>query len=189
MADRNYSLKRSVKNSADVKEILDGIAAECKLLFKQAITAHGFNDKPHAKKDTLTGSKLYEEIETKSDGNGLIEILVNDYIDYIQRGRKGYGEVPKKDRKPGTFPPVDVIADWAAEKGITTDNSVVWAICQSIYKNGIKPRPIVEMPENLWTSPNNPNDLFFDLCDEMWDDWSQQIFDASTEELNKIFNE
>lgn len=178
MARGQYTLSRSVKNSADIKEILAGIAAECKLLFRQAITAHGFNDKPHAKKDTLTGSKLYDSVETKSDGNGLIEILVNDYIDYIQYGRE-----------KGLFPNVNAIAEWASEKLNITDNSVVWAICVSIYKEGIKPRPIVEMPENLWTSPNNPNDLFFDLCDEMWDDWSQQIFEAATQELDKIFNE
>lgn len=164
-------------NVEAVKEILEGIASECKFLMRQAVTIHGYNDRPKAQKDTLTGSKLYDTIESRSDGNGLIEILVNDYVDYIQSGRD-----------KGIFPPFDAIQKWAEEKGLPTENNIIWAICQSIYKNGIKPRPFVEIPEAMYGTPNNTDELFFDLTDEYWDDWNKQMCDTVTEELDKQFD-
>lgn len=161
-----------------VKDILKGIAEECKMLMKQSLTQHGQNSpQKMQRKDTLTNSNLYNEIEVKSDGKGLIEILVNDYINYIESGRDS-----------GSFPPIASIARWASEKNITNDNNIVWAIAKSIYKNGIKPRPIVEIPKNMYGTPSNSNDLLFDVIDEFWDDWSNQICDAACQELDALFN-
>lgn len=166
----------------NVSDTIKSIAEECKMISKAAITAHGFNDK--ARKDTLTDSNLYNDLTVTEDAeNGVITILVNDYIDYIQGGRE--------PNKP--FPweiAVEVLAGWCQRKLGASDNTTIYFVWKSIVENGIKPRPIFDIPDNLWTSPNNPNDLVMeDLTDEYWDDWADEIFEAATIILDDYFND
>ena len=56
---------------------------------------------------------------------GLITIVVNDYIDYIESGRGS-----------GKMPPTKPIIDWCRRHGIPSDNSTVYLIRRSIGENG-----------------------------------------------------
>lgn len=63
--------------------------------------------------------------------NGQIEILVPDYFKFIESGRK-----PKAKKVP-----IQALIRWAKKNNITNVNRAVWAIQQSIYNKGIKPKP------------------------------------------------
>jgi hypothetical protein len=166
----------------NVSDTIKGIAEECKMISKAAITAHGINDKVGS--DTLTDSNLYDDLAVTEDAeNGVITILVNDYIDYIQGGREPNKPFPWKIA-------VEVLADWCQRKLGKSDNTTIYFVWKSIVENGIKPRPIFDIPDNLWTSPNNANDLVMeDLTDEYWDDWADEIFEAATIILDDYFND
>lgn len=165
----------------NVSEIVKAIADECKMISKYAITAHGINDKVGS--DTLTDSNLYRDLGVKYDENGVITILVNDYIDYIQGGRAPGKPFPWKLA-------VEVLAEWCQRKLGASDNSTIYFVWKSIVEKGIKPRPIFDIPDNLWTSPSNANELVMeDLTDEYWDDWADEIFEAVTITLDNYFND
>jgi hypothetical protein len=57
--------------------------------------------------------------------------LAEDYFKYVDEGRR-----------PGSFPPIREIANWASIKGISKD--AAFPIAKSIYKFGIKPSNIYE---------------------------------------------
>lgn len=166
----------------NVEGIIRGIAEECKMISKAAITAHGMNDK--IGQNTLTDSNLYNDLDVKYDmDNEMITILVNPYIKYIQEGRAPNEPFPWKLA-------VEVLADWCQRKLGASDNTTIYFVWKSIVEKGIKPRPIFDIPDNLWTSPMNPNDLVMeDLTDEYWDDWADEIFEAATITLDEYFND
>lgn len=58
-------------------------------------------------------------------------IKANDYLKYVDKGRK-----------PGKYPPIKAIAQWARVKGISQD--AVFPIARSIYKFGIKPTNVIQ---------------------------------------------
>lgn len=146
-------------------EALSQIAEEAKAAMMAAMASElGVNRK--VGRNTLVEGHIFQEVGVDVVDLELVNILVNDYIQYIESGRK-----------PGSFPPVSVIAKWAAEKGITTDNRVVWAICQSIYRDGIAPRPIIDANGGFW-----------EQIDHEWNNWSAKIFEAITEQLDNEFD-
>ena len=126
----------------------------------------GVNKKPSVNRNTLVEGKIFQNVNINVEGLELVQVLVNDYIQYIESGRK-----------PGSFPPVSVIAKWAADKGITTDNRVVWAICQSIYKEGIAARPLIDVRGGFW-----------EQVERDWDEWFKGVYDILFEDLDKQFN-
>ena len=71
-------------------------------------------------------SNLANEIKSESSNNEL-KIFVNDYIKYIESGRKA------KAKKI----PISVLINWAKRKGINLSNSELFAVQQSIYVKGI----------------------------------------------------
>lgn len=73
-------------------------------------------------------------VEVDLSSGLIINILVPDYIKYIESGRPAH--VSKV--------PISALNDWAIEHGIPNDNSTLYAIQQSIYNNGIAPRPIYD---------------------------------------------
>lgn len=79
---------------------------------------------------------LNVEIEQTSDGI-IISLASNDYITYIEKGRKR-----------GKYAPVSDLQRWVRAKGIATDEkrvkSIAFAINNKIKKEGIKPRPVLE---------------------------------------------
>lgn len=151
-------------DTGKILEALKEVAEQAKAVMMVVMSSElGINKKVGV--NTLVDGHIFKDINVNVDGLELVEILVNDYIQYIESGRQ-----------PGSFPPVSVIAKWAAEKGITTDNRVVWAICQSIYKNGIPARPLIDVKGGFW-----------EQIDDAWDDWSNNIFEVLTEALDEEF--
>jgi hypothetical protein len=70
-------------------------------------------------------SNLADTIKVE-DGDGL-KMYVNDYIKYIEKGRRA-----KTKRIP-----IAVLAQWAKKKGISLNNSELYAVQQSIFVKGI----------------------------------------------------
>lgn len=137
----------------------------------------------------LGDSQLYEDLKVDVEDIDLINITVNDYITYIQSGKKG-GNGKKSGNGNGHFPPVEIIAEWCTNKGISTENDVVLAICWAIYwygiKNDIPPRPLFEKYEGGWES-----DEIFPISEAIsshWDEWQKQICDAIMSNLDNEFN-
>lgn len=66
------------------------------------------------------------------------DFITNIKIDYYY---EFYGRYVESGRKPGKFPPIQAIRNWARVKGI--DESLAYPIARKIYKFGIKPTPFV----------------------------------------------
>ena len=124
----------------------------------------GINNKTGS--NTLADSNLIKSLEViaTDDGDLVFDVMMNDYIQYIESGR----------RKGAKMPPVEPIVKWAKRHGISTDNSTIWAIRKAISRDGIKARPIFEhVMEEL---------------DNKWDnEWSDKIFDKITEIIDEFF--
>jgi len=68
-------------------------------------------------------------------------ILANDYLKYVDKGRK-----------PGKYPPIKAIAKWVEVKGISPE--AVFPIARSIFKFGIKPTNVIQrVVKEFETSP------------------------------------
>jgi hypothetical protein len=77
------------------------------------------------------------DISKTGDGNAIISIEANEYIVYVDKGRK-----------PGKYAPLKALEAWVKQKGIATDKkkvtAIAFAINNKIKKQGIKPKPILE---------------------------------------------
>ena len=169
----------------NIGDFLTEIAEKCKELSLAVMASRkGWNDKPKANKNTLIGSDLYNDLEVTTDGESFIDILVNDYIDYIQGGMKPGHWLSDKVTEEHIIP-------WMVKHNIPTDNKTVRAIQASIYYKGIRPRPIFEIsPYGEWTeSVDGHNGLVLDLIDGYWESWSDELFGIITEQLDNYFNE
>ena len=73
----------------------------------------------------------------KTDDGAIISLAGNDYITFIEKGRKR-----------GKYAPLKPLEKWVRAKGIATDQkkvtSIAFAINNKIKREGIKPRPILE---------------------------------------------
>lgn len=120
-------------------------------------------------KNTLKDSLLIQDVDSRvsfgSNGdNVVIEVLFNNYIDYIEKGRR-----------PGKMPPVSALKEWAQSRGIPTDNGTLYAIANAIKRDGIEGRPILATLEQR-------------IEDSFENDWADKLFDAMISELNEYFN-
>lgn len=86
-------------------------------------------------KNTLIDSEVYRSVrsEINVSQSAIIDTLLNNYITDIEKGR------PAGAKKI----PINVLRDWASRKGISTDNSVLYAIQNAIFRDGIEGRPIL----------------------------------------------
>ena len=117
--------------------------------------------------NTLIGSNIYKTLSVKAtnDGDLIFDIILNDYIVFIESGR----------RKGAKMPPVEPIVRWARSKGIPTDNSTIFLIRRAISRDGIRPRPILQ--------------YVFDEVDREWNDGlADEIFNKIISEIDKFFN-
>lgn len=104
------------------------------------------------------------KVIAKNDGDLVFDILLNDYLTYIESGR----------RKGAKMPPVEPIVRWARSRGIPTDNSTIFLIRRAISRDGIAPRPFMAtVMEQI--DLNMPN-------------WYDKIFDEITKLINDFFN-
>ena len=105
-------------------------------------------------------------VEVKQTGDSIvIETLFDNYIDYIEQGRKPM---------TGKQPPIDALRDWALSRGISTDNSTLFLISRAIWRDGIEGRPILSTLEEA-------------IEKDFDEKWADQLFEAITEELTKYF--
>lgn len=110
-------------------------------------------------------SKIFKEMYAKASGNIVIQLLLNDYVQYIESGRKAGSK----------FPPIQPIVQWAKKRGIPTDNSTIFLIRRAIAEDGIRPRPF--MYKVLKT------------IDKKWDgEWPSDLFNELTKIIDEFFN-
>lgn len=117
-------------------------------------------------RNTIIGSDIYKTLQVKStnDGDLVFDILLNDYLTYIESGR----------RKGAKMPPVEPIVRWARSRGIPTDNSTIFLIRRAISRDGIRPRPFMA--------------TVMEQIDLDMPNWYDKIFDEITKLLNDFFN-
>lgn len=150
--------------TAEQLTLMDAIATEIKDILTLIFADFSISENIKVKKNTLQHSAVdrTKEVRFKSP---FFELIVNDYISYIERGRERWHR-PKV--------PIDALRDWAREKLGKTDNGTLFAVQQSIYKLGIRPRPIFH--------------YFWERLDKKWDErFSDKIFEIITKELDKYF--
>ena len=142
------------------------IAEEAKGIIMAVLSSEkGVN--PKVGVNTLVNSDLFNQLDYNVDDIEVVNLLVNDYIQYIESGRS-----------PGSWPPPQAIASWCQRKGLPSDNGTVYIICRSIYEHGIAPRPIFDGAGGVW-----------EMVDRYWDDWADMVFNTITEGLDAYFND
>ena len=117
-----------------------------------------------AEKNGISGRRFHDGIGVipRTDKENVIfDILFNDYISYLETGRKP---------RSGKMPPVSALRDWALSKNIPATNDVLFAIANFIWQNGQKPRPILMLLEKEMEN----------VFDEKWSD---EIFEAVIKDL------
>ena len=111
-------------------------------------------------------SKIFKEMEAKASGNIVIELLLNDYVKYIESGRK----------KGSKLPPIEAIRNWAKNKLGKEDNLTIYKIRSAIVRDGIKPRPFMYK--------------VLETIDKKWDgEWSSELFQELTKIIDEFFNQ
>ena len=114
-----------------------------------------------------SSSDIYKNLQVKAtnDGDLVFDIILNDYLTFIESGR----------RKGADMPPVEAIVEWAKKHDIPTDNSTIFLIRRAISRDGIAPRPFM--------------DKVFKDIDDVWDkNWADELFDEIMRMINDFFN-
>lgn len=125
-------------------------------------------------------SDLFKQLKlmTRNDGDLVYDLMLNDYVKYIEAGRRPYDRVSNRKeawKHPhGKFPPVEPIVRWARKNGIDTDNTTIYLIRRSIAAYGIRPRPFLD-------------EFFEKIGDEFETNWSVEIFNSITKKLDDFF--
>ena len=110
-------------------------------------------------------SDIFKQMYAKASGNIVIQLLLNDYVQYIESGRKAGSK----------FPPIQPIVQWAKKRGIPTDNSTIFIIRRAIAEDGIRPRPFMYK--------------VLETIDKKWDgEWSSELFNELTKIIDEFFN-
>lgn len=116
--------------------------------------------------NTLVNSNIYNTLSVKAtnDGDLVFDIILNDYLVYIENGR----------RKGAKMPPIEPIVRWCRQHGIPSDNSTVFLIRRAISRDGIKARPFMAH--------------VMDELDGYWNDgWADEVFNKIMEQIDKFF--
>ena len=107
----------------------------------------------------LQSSELLDDSRVEYKNN-IFSLIFPDYVEYVNSGRRAGAKMP----------PSDAIIEWCRVKGIPTDNQTIWRIRQGIAKQGISPRPVL--------------DMIFQLAEEDWNtEWAEDIFNQIIKEL------
>ena len=115
-------------------------------------------------------SKIFKEMYAKASGNIVIQLLLNDYAQYIESGRR-----KSTNAKKVAPPPVKAIVQWAKNRNIPTDNLTIYKIRSAIVRDGIKPRPFMYK--------------VLETIDKKWDvEWSSELFNELTKIIDEFFN-
>ena len=116
-------------------------------------------------------SKIFKEMYAKASGNIVIELLLNDYVQYIESGRRKSTKAKKV-----APPPIEAIRKWAKNKLGKEDNLTIYKIRSAIVRDGIKPRPFMYK--------------VLETIDKKWDgEWSSELFQELTKIIDEFFNQ
>ena len=150
-----------------VNDIMMTISRDIMELVRMVMESNNLINKKVGRNTIAPDSDIYKSllVKTTNDGDLVFDIMLNDYLKFIESGR----------RAGAKFPPVAPIVAWAKKKGIPTDNSTIFLIRRAISRDGIAPRPFMA--------------YVFEEIDQSWDDvWSDKLFNKIIEELDKFFN-
>lgn len=107
-------------------------------------------------------SDIVEDLKSEAVGMDLVRVLIHDYYTDIESGSH-YTQYP---------PPLDAIRAWCEEKLHTTDNNVIFAVREAIFKRGLKARPFVgDVSESI---------------DELYESFGDEVFEIFCEEIDKM---
>lgn len=151
----------------DTQLVIQKLAESFLNAFKAALKSDiGINNKTGH--NSLENSSLSNDAQSRfidKDGDAVVELLVNDYVQFIESGR----------RIGAKFPPVAPIVKWCRKNGIPTDNSTVYLIRRAISRNGIMARPIMQY---VWEDIDSQiESIYFD-----------KIFENIIKEITNYFN-
>ena len=100
----------------------------------------------------------------------LIILESNDYLEWVDKGRK-----------PGKYPPLKAISEWARLKGISQD--AVFPIAKKIFRFGIEPTNVIQDTiKEIETSPTFRKRYEDELLENV-----ENIMGYQFEELNKKY--
>lgn len=117
-------------------------------------------------KDSFLKRDLFATVSWTGGDDAVIKALFNNYVVYLEWDRP---------RKYGKQPPISELKEWAQRAGIPTDADTLWAISYAIWRDGHVGRPIFA------TMDKEVEGLFYN-------DWSDKLFTAITDNLDLIFN-
>ena len=135
-----------------IYEAFNKLAETVKTVIKASMTDAGIAEDSH----------IVEDLKTEAVGMDLVKVLIHDYYAYINNGSH-YTQYP---------PPIDAIRAWCEEKLHTTDNSVVFAVREAIFKRGIKARPFM-------------GDIISGI-DDLYESFGDEVFEIFCEEIDKM---
>lgn len=151
-----------------LKQVEKAILTDIKSILIKVMSSDLLINKKAGHNTIYPDSDLFKQLKTVStnDGDLVFDIMLNDYVKYIESGRR-----PKRK-----FPPIEPIVNWCKKHGIPTDNSTVFLIRRAIARDGIQPRPFMYK--------------VFEMTDSAFDDkWSEVMFDEILTKINEFFNE
>lgn len=135
-----------------VNDIIKAISDDVQIFVRDALQQY-----------SLQNSKLSSTYKTEIDDN-IIKMIFPYYAVYVQNGRKVGSKMP----------PFSAIKKWAASKGISVSNKVIWSICKAIQKRGIAGRPFME--------------IVYNKSDNKWiKTWADKLFKAIMNDINEYF--
>ena len=139
----------------DLNKIYDAfkkLAETVKTVIKASMVENGIAEDSH----------IVEDLKSEAVGMDLVRVLIHDYYAYINNGSH-YTQYP---------PPIDAIRAWCEEKLHTTDNSVVFAVREAIFKRGLKARPFM-------------GDVI-SAIDDLYESFGDEVFEIFCEEIDKM---
>lgn len=142
-------------------EALELIASQVKRCIQWSMEKNGVNDK--VERNTLVDSHIYDDLDVSNEELELIDVLINDYYEYIESGME-----------KGHWVDEQYLIPWMVDKGIPCENGEVWYIQKSIYEFGISPRPFLD---DAWQQ-----------VEEYWDGWADGIFQILMEDIDDWFD-
>ena len=135
-----------------IYEAFKKLAETVKTVIKASMVENGIAEDSH----------IVEDLKTEAVGMDLVRVLIHDYYAYINNGSH-YTQYP---------PPIDAIRAWCEEKLHTTDNNVVFAVREAIFKRGLKARPFM-------------GDII-SAIDDLYESFGDEVFEIFCEEIDKM---
>lgn len=125
----------------------------------------GINSKTST--NTLSQSDIYKTLQVRAtnDGDLVFDIILNDYLVYIENGR----------RKGAKMPPIEPIVMWAKKHGIPSGNSTIYLIRRAISRDGIRQRPFMA-------------NVFAEITNGWNDHIAEDLFNKIIQEIYNWFN-